>query len=163
DAAAAEQVAGVLRRAARFSIGGEACTPGRIAFRGSRAGDGKVVLDMALSCPKSTGPLIIRDDWPDVLGSHHQTLMTVRLSEQRSVALTFNTERREATIDLGAEVGSDWLSFVTMGAEHILGGPDHLLFLVALLALARGVWPIVRIVTGFTLAHSVTLSLAVLG
>jgi hypothetical protein len=163
DAAAVDHVAGALRRAARFSIAGEACTPGRIALRGSRAGDGKVVLDMALSCPKSTGPLVIRDDWPDVLGSHHQTLMTVRLSEHRSVALTFNTERREATVDLGAEAGTDWLSFIAMGAEHILGGPDHLLFLVALLALARGMWPIVRIVTGFTLAHSVTLSLAVLG
>jgi len=50
-----------------------------------------------------------------------------------------------------------------MGAEHILSGPDHLLFLLALLALARGFWPIVRIVTGFTIAHSITLSLASLG
>ncbi|HSH99174.1 MAG TPA: HupE/UreJ family protein [Reyranella sp.] len=163
DATAAEQVASALRRAARFSIGGEACTPGRIALQGSRAGDGKVVLDMALSCPKSTGSLVIRDDWPDVLGSHHQTLMTVRLSEQRSVALTFNTDRREATVDLRAGLGTDWLSFIAMGAEHILSGADHLLFLIALLALAKGVWPIVRIVTGFTLAHSITLSLAVLG
>ena len=50
-----------------------------------------------------------------------------------------------------------------MGAEHILSGPDHLLFLLALLALAKGFWPIVRIVTGFTIAHSITLSLAALG
>ena len=49
-----------------------------------------------------------------------------------------------------------------MGAEHILGGPDHLLFLLALLALTRGFWPIAKIVTGFTIAHSVTLSLATL-
>jgi hypothetical protein len=50
-----------------------------------------------------------------------------------------------------------------MGAEHILSGPDHLLFLLALLALARGFWPIVKIVTGFTIAHSITLTLAALG
>ena len=50
-----------------------------------------------------------------------------------------------------------------MGVEHILGGIDHLLFLLALLALARGVWQTVTIVTGFTVAHSITLSLATLG
>ena len=50
-----------------------------------------------------------------------------------------------------------------MGLEHILGGIDHLLFLVALLALARGIWQTLTIVTGFTVAHSITLSLAVLG
>lgn len=157
----AGQVAIALRRAARFSIAGGTCATGRIDFK--PAGDGKVMLDMALACPKSTGTLAIRDDWPDVLGSHHQTLMTVRVSEQRSLALTFNTERRDATIDLSADVSIDWLSFIGMGAEHILGGPDHLLFLVALLALAKGIWPIVRIVTGFTIAHSITLSLATLG
>lgn len=159
---AAERVAAALRQAAQFSIGGEACVPGRIAFQGSRSGDGKVVLDMALSCAKSTGTMVIRDTWADVLGSHYQTVMTVRLPEQRSVELAFSIERREATVDL-AHARTGWLSFIAMGAEHILSGPDHLLFLLALLALAKGVWPIVRIVTGFTVAHSITLSLAALG
>ena len=50
-----------------------------------------------------------------------------------------------------------------LGAEHILGGYDHLLFLACLLLIARS-WPRVLItVTGFTLAHSVTLALAALG
>jgi hypothetical protein len=160
-AGSAGQVATALRRAARFSLGGEACVPGRISF--SPAGDGKVALDMELSCPKSTGPLAIRDDWPDVLGSHHRNLMTVRLSERRSAALTFDAGRRDATVDLRADVGTDWLGFIGMGAQHILGGADHLLFLAALLALAKNVWSIVSIVTGFTIAHSITLSLATLG
>jgi hypothetical protein len=163
DATSAGHVGTALRRAVRFSIGGETCTPDAVAFWSSRAGSDRVVLEMALSCARSTGSLAIRDDWPDVLGSHHQTFMTVRLSGQRSVELTFDTQRRDAIVDQTAGIGAGWLSFIRLGAEHILGGPDHLLFLVALLALARGVWPVVSIVTGFTVAHSIALSLAVLG
>jgi hypothetical protein len=53
--------------------------------------------------------------------------------------------------------------FTKDGFFHILDGIDHLLFLVALLALVRGFWPTVTIVTAFTAAHSATLSLAALG
>jgi len=162
DLAAAERVAAAMRQAARFSLGGEACVPGRIRVQGSRTGDSKVVMAMSLSCPKSAGPLVIRDDWSDVLGGHFQTVMSVRQPERSSVELVFNAERREATVDLGS-TRTGWIAFIAMGAEHILSGPDHLLFLLALLALAKGIWPIVRIVTGFTLAHSITLSLAALG
>ena len=78
ESTAAERVAAALRQAARFSWGGEACTPGRIRFQGSRTGDGKVVMEMALACARSVGPLLISDNWSDVLGSHFQTLMSVR-------------------------------------------------------------------------------------
>jgi hydrogenase/urease accessory protein HupE len=52
--------------------------------------------------------------------------------------------------------------FVRSGIEHIAIGPDHVLFLVGLLLVGGGLWPLVRIVTAFTLAHSITLSLAAL-
>jgi hydrogenase/urease accessory protein HupE len=89
--------------------------------------------------------------------------MSVSIPDRPSVELSFGEERREATVDLAGNAGTGWTSFIAMGAEHILSGPDHLLFLLALLALAKGAWPIVRIVTGFTVAHSITLSLAALG
>jgi hydrogenase/urease accessory protein HupE len=162
DRAAAERVAGFLRDYARFSIAGEACQPGRIALRGSSAGDGKVVLEMALSCPKSAGTLAIRDDWPEVLGAHFQTVLSVRVPDRPSSEFVFLEDRRAATLDLAAP-DTGWGGFVAMGVEHIVGGIDHLLFLLALLALARGFWPTVKIVTAFTVAHSVTLSLASLG
>ncbi len=163
DRAASQRVAQALRDYARFSIAGQACRPGRISMRGSTAGDGKVVIEMALTCPKSVGVLWIRDDWPEVLGAHFQTVMTVNVAGSVAGQFAFLDERREATLQLNAPGGFGWLSFIRMGAEHILSGPDHLLFLLALLALSRGLWPTVKIVTGFTVAHSVTLSLAVLG
>jgi hydrogenase/urease accessory protein HupE len=52
--------------------------------------------------------------------------------------------------------------FLAAGIEHILSGPDHLLFLAGLLLLGGSIGRLAAIVTAFTLAHSVTLALAVL-
>jgi hydrogenase/urease accessory protein HupE len=53
--------------------------------------------------------------------------------------------------------------FVPAGVHHILIGPDHLLFLVGLLLLGGSIRRLALVVTAFTLAHSLTLSLAALG
>lgn len=59
-------------------------------------------------------------------------------------------------------VGAVLAVFVPAGIEHILIGPDHVLFLIGLLLLGGTVWRLTTIVTAFTLGHSVTLSLAAL-
>lgn len=52
--------------------------------------------------------------------------------------------------------------FVQAGVHHIAIGPDHILFLIGLLLLGGSLLQLAKIVTAFTLAHSVTLSLAAL-
>ena len=52
--------------------------------------------------------------------------------------------------------------YLRLGIEHILGGIDHLLFVTGLLLLARTLRRVVVVVSGFTVAHSITLSLAAL-
>ena len=52
--------------------------------------------------------------------------------------------------------------FVPAGIEHILIGPDHVLFLIGLLLLGGSLWRLATIVTAFTIGHSITLSLAAL-
>jgi hydrogenase/urease accessory protein HupE len=52
--------------------------------------------------------------------------------------------------------------FLPAGIHHILIGPDHLLFLIGLLLLGGSVRQLAVIVTSFTVAHSITLSLAAL-
>lgn len=53
--------------------------------------------------------------------------------------------------------------YLVLGFRHIWEGPDHLLFVAGLMLLARRTRRIVWAVTGFTAAHSITLSLAALG
>jgi hypothetical protein len=53
--------------------------------------------------------------------------------------------------------------FVVLGVEHIATGWDHLAFVLALLLLAGSLREVVALATGFTLAHSLTLALAVSG
>ncbi|MGD9656855.1 MAG: HupE/UreJ family protein [Methylocystis sp.] len=52
--------------------------------------------------------------------------------------------------------------FLKAGVEHIVTGYDHLCFLFALILWATRIWPVVKIVTAFTISHSITLSLAAL-
>lgn len=51
-------------------------------------------------------------------------------------------------------------AFVMLGIEHILTGPDHLLFVLGLLLLVRDRWMLLKTVSAFTLAHSLTLAAA---
>lgn len=54
------------------------------------------------------------------------------------------------------------VSYWQMGTIHILEGFDHLLFLLTLLLIVNGIWPLLKTVTAFTIAHSLTLALATL-
>jgi hydrogenase/urease accessory protein HupE len=53
--------------------------------------------------------------------------------------------------------------YFALGVEHILGGIDHLLFVLCLLLIVKGKWLLVKTITAFTVAHSITLALATLG
>lgn len=52
--------------------------------------------------------------------------------------------------------------YLVTGIEHIFLGYDHIAFLVAVVLWARRLVPVIKIVTAFTIAHSITLSLAAL-
>lgn len=54
-------------------------------------------------------------------------------------------------------------AYLWLGVEHILTGFDHLGFVLALLMLVQGIRNLIRTITAFTIAHSITLAAAVLG
>lgn len=81
----------------------------------------------------------------------------------RVQSYVFTPENRQLSFSLGR--GALWQqgwSFLLLGIRHILTGYDHVLFLLSLLMLGGGLGGLLKIVTAFTVAHSVTLSLAVL-
>lgn len=90
----------------------------------------------------------------DVFDAGHREL---RVGQSHATAGQHQPQADETVIP------SSMSRFVAMGLEHILLGIDHVLFLVLLLLGAQGWHSVVRLATSFTLAHSVTLALAILG
>lgn len=162
DPAGVDVVAAALRGKVGARVGGDACRPGRARIQGSRVGDSRLVLELALRCPAAPGALTLRDDWPDLLGEHYRTLVRVEgLGAPRDVA--FSPELREVTLE-GARGGTRHAGgFLVLGVEHILTGYDHLLFLAALLLGGGGALGLLKVITAFTVAHSVSLAAALLG
>lgn len=69
------------------------------------------------------------------------------------------------TVTLGAitTAGGRAFAYLRLGIEHILLGVDHLLFVLGLLLIVSDRWMLVKTITSFTLAHSITLAIATLG
>ncbi|MCI0425221.1 MAG: HupE/UreJ family protein, partial [Actinobacteria bacterium] len=51
-------------------------------------------------------------------------------------------------------------AFMRHGITHILGGYDHLLFVGALVLAVVSLWDLIKVISAFTLAHTLTLALA---
>jgi len=69
------------------------------------------------------------------------------------------------SVTLGAATGGleRALSYLRLGIQHILLGVDHLLFVLGLLLIVSDRWMLLKTITAFTVAHSLTLAIATLG
>ena len=95
---------------------------------------------------------------------NHQTFVNIYEDTSLRQQVIFNASSEEHTYYLGTTQGAIEVMkvFIPSGIHHIMIGPDHILFLVGLLLLG-GTWlALLRIVTAFTIGHSITLSLAAL-
>ena len=97
----------------------------------------------------------------------------------KETLVTVDGDGPRATIDLGAD--GRWANFrssISLGINHIETGPDHILFVLALLVpsvlvytnrwepvagFGAGLWRVLKIATFFTIAHSITFTLAGMG
>ena len=68
-----------------------------------------------------------------------------------------------ATIPAGRSAWAVAATYLKLGVEHILLGVDHLLFVLALILIARNTRELIKAITAFTVAHSITLAGATLG
>jgi hypothetical protein len=97
----------------------------------------------------------------------HLHLARLQLPGEKTIERIFVSEVRNLSLSGAASdisAGSSSIGeFLWLGVEHIATGFDHMAFLLALLLVSVTVREVVTMVTGFTLAHSITLALAVLG
>ena len=109
--------------------------------------------------------LAVRSVVASRLARGHRQLLTIRNDDDSLLAQGMLDANTDGVGDLGLSStrAETTLQFFVLGIHHILGGYDHLLFLGALLLVARGVRDVVTTLTAFTVAHSLTLGLAVTG
>jgi hydrogenase/urease accessory protein HupE len=127
----------------------------------ARPADTHVTVTLVWTCPNS-GALRYR----------LSLFQDVDPSAQHLVSLTIESGKQEFALDkntpelaLSGGVPSNFRvagHFLAAGVEHIFLGYDHIAFLIAIILWASRLWPVVKAVTAFTLAHSITLSLAAL-
>jgi hydrogenase/urease accessory protein HupE len=127
--------------------------------RVTQAGD-----DIALTgaFPRVAGALEVQANlFPD--DTLHKVFVNVFRAE--ALAGQYALDRQNPSLTLAAPNRPLWrviVTFVREGIHHIFIGPDHILFVLALVLLGGRPWAQVRIITAFTVAHSITLALATL-
>jgi hydrogenase/urease accessory protein HupE len=163
ETGAHEALAGAVLQSVHLSGDATPCAAGPPQVAAGSGVSANLTITIDFACPSTMRTLVIRHDTFDVLGNDLHILARIEhggATEQ----FAFATEKREARVGVGTSrdavrgVGS----FFTLGIEHILTGYDHLLFLLALMIGGGSAWSLVKIVTAFTLAHSVTLTAAAL-
>jgi hydrogenase/urease accessory protein HupE len=163
DAESRQRLLGAIRQKISLTAPGNRCEPVHGFMEPPRPDRESVALTVDFACAGRVDSLVIRDDLFDVFGPDHHTLARIE-GAGLTGEFAFATETRQTRISRAP--GGDGPGpggFFALGLHHILTGYDHLLFLVALLLRGGTVLSLLKIVTAFTAAHSVTLALAVLG
>jgi hydrogenase/urease accessory protein HupE len=124
-------------------------------------GDG-VIFRNTYSCRNLTGDIVYRST---VLTASDPSARQVVLVGEGPNAPQALLDAGSTTVTLSAPAPSLFSTmqrYLVTGIEHIFLGYDHIAFLVGVVLWARRLVPVIKIVTAFTVAHSITLSLAAL-
>ncbi|HEY5707091.1 MAG TPA: HupE/UreJ family protein [Terrimicrobiaceae bacterium] len=114
-----------------------------------------------LLCPSGLHGRLVTLDGPlasllDVVVRVEQADGTVQTAHLSANEASFRIGSRESGFHAAA-------TYFRLGIEHILTGVDHLLFVLGLLLIVRNRWMLLKTITAFTIAHSITLAIATLG
>lgn len=103
------------------------------------------------------------------LGSKQSATM-IRVVSQQGEVQAYTVSAGNPYVTVATEPGTNlavWLAlantYINLGIDHILLGIDHLLFVLGLIWLVRGRWMLVKTITSFTVAHSISLAAATFG
>src|ERR1700704_3246625 len=119
-----------------------------------------LMLDLTYVFPQQVLALEMTSTLPDVLGPGHVHLATFILNGRLQEQILDNRNR---SVFFTQTSGTRWQTlgrFVWLGMQHIATGYDHLSFLLGLLIATASLRSLVKVITSFTVAHSITLALA---
>ena len=134
-----------------------------ISATGLQASTGFVRAELAFDC---SGANSIDVDWNplfDFAPTHIHFARAYREGLLLQEALLTDSQRHARFAPAAALSSTPFGDYFRLGAQHIAGGVDHLVFLIGLLLLVRTWVAALLAITGFTIGHSISLSAAVLG
>jgi len=121
-----------------------------------------VLAQLRFRCPPLGRPLVYRVTLFQEIDPAARHVVTVD-GDERRLGLLGVAHPGMRLSGVRAGLGETLRYYVVAGIEHIAIGYDHIAFLLAVIVLGRRFWPLFAAVTAFTVAHSITLTLAVLG
>ena len=128
--------------------------------------DGNMFANLHFSAPlaEPCREIVVRVGWPEIFADNHKNLAKFLVPGKPLIQAVFSADNLEQTFVVGAEesLWAKMYQFVVLGVEHIFLGYDHIMFLLALIAVGGRLMHLVKIVSAFTVAHSITLCLAAL-
>ena len=167
--AGGERVAQQLRERIQVQLDDESTPLKMLGASPDIDGDGNLFLRVVYAVPTTGEPRELALDLslllqPPLL-AEHRSLVSFRVDAQQpellsvlSAASPQDRFQLREEVDLLAQVGD----FIWLGIEHIFIGYDHIMFLAALIVIGSRLGQLVKIVSAFTVAHSITLILAAL-
>ena len=162
----ARSIDGYLLRHYRLTAGGDACAPIGDPAPVASLDPSHVGRSWRVRCPRAESLVLQIDGFLEVAPGHLHLARLRRPGSpviERAFVSGSSAYPLEPTAAAPSAAGSGLADYIRLGVEHIATGTDHLVFLLALLLLGASLLEVATIVTGFTVAHSVTLALGVLG
>ena len=104
-----------------------------------------------------------RIDFPGLQATITDVLVRVELLDGRKWSTIVLPSQQWVELAANQSVWSVVGTYVVQGIRHILFGADHMLFVLGLLLIVKDRWTLLKTVTAFTVAHSITLAIATLG
>jgi hydrogenase/urease accessory protein HupE len=133
-----------------FSAGiGSQLTPGALLTRGT------------MTCHGGLAGKTIRVD--GLQATMTDVLVRVHLADGRTETHLLRPVDPSVTFGAATRASQRAVVYLRIGIEHILLGVDHLLFVLGLVLIVSDRWMLVKTITSFTIAHSITLAIATLG
>jgi hydrogenase/urease accessory protein HupE len=158
-ASAAPIIAYVAAHVAVTGADGRTCVPGTPAL--APDGDG-VIFRNRFSCRNVGGDIVYRSTVLTDTDPAARQVVLIGEGDNAPQALLDATNTAVVLSAPAPPLLSTLKRYLVTGIEHIFLGYDHIAFLVAVVLWARRLLPVIKIVTAFTVAHSITLSLATL-
>ncbi|MDA8365301.1 MAG: HupE/UreJ family protein [Gammaproteobacteria bacterium] len=154
----------------QVSSAGAVCPPTRI-FPIVHEASGYQMLHLVFSCPHKVKELDVQDNglFQDIDPTHTQFIKLIHAGDPHHVLAdgilsSMHSRWHVANVAVGNGTLREWIGdmvqFFQLGVMHILTGYDHILFLLSVIVVAESFVQTLKLVTSFTLAHSITLALA---